>query len=171
MDIPVDPVSAIGGAPAADVAPSPSDPISLIAQGTISAASVPAGLDDPIVDQVANGFVDAAESGAIDYFDSAAGDTVLFNPSKVSREALQKADEAGKLYEVAPPITELAGTAASAPADAAGLDIPVSASQPLSKPSAAAISQRGQSMVPVTPSRRPIPGAGELQNGVARRPV
>ena len=180
MDIPVDPIddsSELLADQSAGGTPQATDPLELIATGAVPAATVPPGLDDPIVDQIANGFVDAAESGTVDFFDSSAGDTVLFNPTKIDRATLEEADRAGKLYEVAPPVTELGGgtpTPEVSPGPAAaptGLDIPDPAPMALPNPSGAAIRGRQAALRPATPTRRPNPGAGELQNGIAKRPV
>ena len=60
-------------------------------------------LADPLIDSVVNHFDQLSELG-IGYYEAADQSTVLFNPEKITEEALQEADQNGTLAQIAPPL-------------------------------------------------------------------
>lgn len=149
------------------------DPLEAIIRGDVPAASIPPGSNDPMTKRLAAGFQDAAESGAVDFFDSQAGDTVVFNPEKVTRQSLQEAEQNGSLLDLAPPLQSIfSPEAPQTPAGAPqGLDIPVAAPMTGPKAPAKLVSARKANLKPTTPSGRPIPGGGQTLNDLEIRAV
>lgn len=169
-DFTVEPLVPDEAPPATETAPQ--DPLELIIKGDVPAASIQPGSDDPVVQQIADGFLDAAESGSVDFFDTESGVTVLFNPQRISRQKLLEAEQNGQLEEVAPPIETLlsGGPAEPVSSPSGALDIPVA---PLTGPKTPAKVQQARkaNLVPASPTERVVPGAGVLANGLQKRAI
>ncbi len=98
------------------------------------------------------------------YRTKSTGETIVFNPEKVSSEAIQAADAQNKIPETIPPAEELLGGAKPGASEGSpAMPAPQSGGNPLSK-------LRLDAVAPKTPSERALPGAGIL-NSLLARPV
>jgi hypothetical protein len=103
---------------------------------------------------------------------------VLFNSEQAPVETLQSMDQAGKLAEAFPSITEFLGSAGSAEAAQAPeqpQDEPMPERVPIMPPASGVAPQAAQARLkalqPTAPSKRPVPGGGQVLNGLMQRPI
>lgn len=107
------------GAPAPAAFPSPFSEVISGALPAVSLAPISDRKTDPAQEFVVSN-LDELTAAGLDYHELKDNHSVLFNPAKITAAQLDEADKAGKLFEIAPLVHDLAapGGAAEAPVSA-----------------------------------------------------
>lgn len=168
--------------------------IKMISIGNPPAVLIEPGQYFPSLEPIGKNLPKIVAAG-LDFYKSAKGDGVLFNPLLINEAELKKADESGKLEKIIPKYADLTGEQPQEIPDdkfeellkqqednATGLR---QLSQQSEKPSAMApeappppaqaenkIAQaRTKNLAPTTPTTRNVPGGGTVLNGLLKRAV
>lgn len=152
--------------------------IQRIAIGEVPGAYIPADIE-PITNSALT--PDAlARAGVLIYKPKTPGVlAVVFNPDVLPVKTLREADLAGRLTEVLPPITQVAGGSPETPVETPATEEP---EMPVRVPvlprptfnadaQERAAAMRMKSLGGTEPSARPLPGAGQILNGLLKRAI
>ncbi len=146
--------------------------VAALMQGTPPAVYVPNDFTSPEVELVVKNADALASAGFRLYPSKNKPVTVLYNAVKISPEEIAKADEDGKLDQVAVPFQELQEVIAGASATPAdGKAAPVAApaqNVPVAPPDAKVTNARVKNLSPGTPTSGPAPGQGRLLNNIVK---
>lgn len=153
-------------------------PVRALLEGNPGAIYAPEGINTPLTQTIGQNFKKMGELG-LALYRSPNKVMVMFNPNVVDPDDLRAADKAGKLDTVAKPLAAFEGEQApvagsAAPAAPSPVGAPVA---PINE----GLTPRAQSKLAgerlsalkdnPAPSKRPVPGAGRILNGLIERAV
>lgn len=135
-------------------------------QGKPAAVSSPEGVKDPDIDLVLKNAKPLMSAGFGFYRSKTEMVNVLFNGAYITGEELRKADDEGKLEEVAPPFKDVKASFANATAAAPPQQsAPPPSSPPLNRKLATA---RVNAVKPGAPTSGSMPGQGRILNSIVK---
>lgn len=109
--------ASVSPAPAAPAVPSPFADVLAGQIPAVSLAPITGQKTDPAQEFVVTHLDELSEAG-LDYHETPDNHSVMFNPKKISAKEIDEADKAGKLFEIAPLVTDLKLPGMAAPAEA-----------------------------------------------------
>lgn len=164
--------------------------IQLLAIGEPPAVLIEPGQYFPALEPIGRNLPKLLNSG-LDFYKSTKGDGVLFNPLFINEDELRLADESGKLEQLVPKYSELMSEEPQVVPDEKfeellrqqedneiGLRQLANEAPPadLVEPPPAAVEgkvaqARTKNFAPTTPTRRNVPGGGQIMNDLIKRAV